>query len=130
MQVLTIRGDLKNILSHTGFRGSGIRPTAQTLLRVISSSSGYLKEKLTDFDCRSRKDLKRAITSIFNEIDKETLVAVFVSGIERLTWMIRKKERDDHQETRDKKHWVKIGRETGRSRTFGRALSARVQVEN
>jgi hypothetical protein len=45
---------------------------------------GYLKEKLADFDCRSREDLKSAITSIFNEIDKETLVAVFVLWIERL----------------------------------------------
>jgi hypothetical protein len=40
---------------------------------------GSLKEKLIDFDCRSREDPKNAITLIFNEIDKETLVAVFVS---------------------------------------------------
>jgi hypothetical protein len=44
---------------------------------------GYLKEKLTDLDCRSREDLKNAITSIFTKIDKEILVAVFVSWIER-----------------------------------------------
>jgi hypothetical protein len=42
--------------------------------------SEYFKEKLTDFDCRSREDLKIAITSIFNEIDKETLVAVLCHG--------------------------------------------------
>jgi hypothetical protein len=80
---------------------------------------GYLKEKLTDFDCRSREDMKSAITSIFNEIDKETLVPVVVSWIEGLKWVIRKKGRYHHQETRDMKHWFKIGRETGRSRTFG-----------
>jgi hypothetical protein len=60
-------------------------------------SHWYLKEKLTDFDCRIREDLKSAITSILNEIDKETLVAVFVSWIERLKWVIRKKGRYYHQ---------------------------------
>jgi hypothetical protein len=78
-----------------------------------------LKEKLTDFDCRSREDLKSATTSIFNEIGKETLVAVFVSWTERLKWVIRKKRRYYHKYTRDKKHWFKIDRETGRSRTLG-----------
>jgi hypothetical protein len=80
---------------------------------------GYLKEKLIDFDCRSREDLKSAITSIVTEIDKETLVAVFLSWIERLKWMIRKEGRYYHKQTRDVKYWFKIGRETGRSRTFG-----------
>jgi histone-lysine N-methyltransferase SETMAR len=51
----------------------------------------YLKDKLTDFDSRNREDLKSAITSIFNEIDKESLVAVFLSWIERFKWVIRKK---------------------------------------
>jgi hypothetical protein len=80
---------------------------------------GYLKEKLTDFDYRSREDLKSAITSIFNEIDKENLVAVFVSWIDRLKWLIRKKGRYYHKQTRDKKHWFEIGREADRSRTVG-----------
>jgi hypothetical protein len=43
-----------------------------------------LKEKLIDFDCRSREDPKSTITSIFTEIDKETLVAIFLSWIEWL----------------------------------------------
>jgi hypothetical protein len=38
---------------------------------------GSLKEKLIDFDCRSREHVKIAITSIFTEIDTETLVAIF-----------------------------------------------------
>jgi hypothetical protein len=59
----------------------------------VTSSSGYLKEKLTDFDCRSQEELKSAITSIFNEIDNESLAAVFVSWIEWLKWVIRKKGR-------------------------------------
>jgi hypothetical protein len=58
---------------------------------------GYLKEKLIDFDCRSQEDLKSAITSIFTEIDKETLVAVFLSWIERLKWVIRKEGRYYHK---------------------------------
>jgi hypothetical protein len=80
---------------------------------------GYLKEKLANFDCRSQENLKSAITSIFNAINKETLVAVFVSWMEQITWVIRKKGRYYHKETRDTEHSFKIGRETGRSRTFG-----------
>jgi hypothetical protein len=41
---------------------------------------GYGKEKLTNLDCKSREDLKNAITSIFNEIDKQTLIAVLCDG--------------------------------------------------
>jgi hypothetical protein len=52
---------------------------------------GDLKEKLTDFDCRSREDLKSAITPIFNEKDNATVIAVFVSWIERFKSVIRKK---------------------------------------
>jgi hypothetical protein len=60
-------------------------------------SFGYLKEKLSGFNCRSLEELKSAIASNFNEIDKETLVAVFVSWIERLKWVIRKKRRYYHK---------------------------------
>jgi histone-lysine N-methyltransferase SETMAR len=80
---------------------------------------GRLTEKLIGFDCRSREDLKSAIPSIFNEIGKETLVAVFLSWIERLKWVIRKEGWYYHKYTRDVKYWFKIGRETCRSRTFG-----------
>jgi hypothetical protein len=39
---------------------------------------GHLKEKLTDYDCGSREDLKSAISSIVDEMGQETLIAVFV----------------------------------------------------
>jgi hypothetical protein len=58
---------------------------------------GNLKEKLIDFDCRSREDIKSAITLIFTEIDKETVTAFFLSWSERLKWVIRKEGRYDHQ---------------------------------
>jgi hypothetical protein len=58
---------------------------------------GYPKEKLTDFDCRSREDRKSAISSIFNVTDKETLVAVVMSWMERPKWAIRKKGRNSHE---------------------------------
>jgi hypothetical protein len=77
---------------------------------------GYLKEKLIDFNCRSPEDLKSVITSIFTEIDKETLIAIFLSCIEWLKWVIRNDGRYYHKSTRDVKYWFKIGRETGRSR--------------
>jgi hypothetical protein len=47
---------------------------------------GYLKEKLTAFHCTTRDELKSAIITIFNEIDTETLLAVFNSWLERLEW--------------------------------------------
>jgi hypothetical protein len=62
---------------------------------------GYLKKKLIDFDCRSREDRKSAITSIFNEIGKETLVAVFPGWMERPRCVIRKKGRDDRCSAND-----------------------------
>jgi hypothetical protein len=34
---------------------------------------GHLKEKLTAFHCTARDELKSAITTIFNEIDREKL---------------------------------------------------------
>jgi hypothetical protein len=58
---------------------------------------GSLKEKLIDFGCSSREDLKSAITSIFTEIDKETLVVVFLLWIEWLNWVIRKEGRYYHK---------------------------------
>jgi transposase len=45
---------------------------------------GYLKEKLTAFHCTTRDEFKSAIITIFNEIDRETLRAVFNSWVERL----------------------------------------------
>jgi hypothetical protein len=58
---------------------------------------GYLKEKRINFDCRNREDLKSVITLIFTEIDKETLIAVFLSWTERLKWVIRKEWRYYHK---------------------------------
>jgi hypothetical protein len=40
MQLFVIRGGLKNVLRQRERRGCSTRPTAQTLLRVASSSSG------------------------------------------------------------------------------------------
>jgi hypothetical protein len=50
---------------------------------------GYLKEKLTAFHCTTRDELKSAIMTISNEIDRETLLAVFNSRLERLEWVIK-----------------------------------------
>jgi hypothetical protein len=50
---------------------------------------GYLKEKLTAFHCTTRDELKSAIITIFNEIDRETLLAIFNSWLERLEWVIK-----------------------------------------
>jgi hypothetical protein len=50
---------------------------------------GYLKETLTAFRCTTRDELKSAIITIFNEIDRETLRAVFNSWLERLDWVIK-----------------------------------------
>jgi hypothetical protein len=45
---------------------------------------GSLTEKLTTFHCTTRGDLKSAIITIFDKIDKETLPAVLSSWLERL----------------------------------------------
>jgi hypothetical protein len=86
MQILTIRGGITNVLRYIEPRGCSIRPSDFFLF-------GYLKEKLIDFDCRSRENLKSTITSIFNEIAEETLAAVFVSCMEPFKWVIRNKGR-------------------------------------
>jgi hypothetical protein len=44
----------------------------------------YLKEKLTAFHCTTRNELKNAIITIFNEIGKETFLAIFNSWLEQL----------------------------------------------
>jgi histone-lysine N-methyltransferase SETMAR len=51
---------------------------------------GYLKEKLTDISCTNRDELKSAIVSLFEEIDKDVLTAVFESWITRVKWVIQK----------------------------------------
>jgi hypothetical protein len=45
---------------------------------------GYLKEKLTAFQCMTRDELKSAIITIFNETERENLPAVFNSWLQRL----------------------------------------------
>jgi histone-lysine N-methyltransferase SETMAR len=50
---------------------------------------GSLKEKLTTFHCTTRDELKSAIITIFNEIDRETLPAVFTLWLEWLERVIR-----------------------------------------
>jgi transposase len=50
---------------------------------------GYLKEKLTDFPCATREQLKIAIIEIFSGIDREILLSVFHSWMKRLKWVIK-----------------------------------------
>jgi hypothetical protein len=50
---------------------------------------GYLKEKLTAFHCTTRDELKSAIITVFDEINREALLAVFNSCLERLEWVIK-----------------------------------------
>jgi hypothetical protein len=50
---------------------------------------GCIKEKLTNFNCETRDNLKDAIVEIFNGIEKETLVAVFAGWMRRLKWVIK-----------------------------------------
>jgi hypothetical protein len=50
---------------------------------------GYLREKLTAFYCTTRDELKSAIITIFNEIDRETLLAVFNPWLERPKWVTK-----------------------------------------
>jgi hypothetical protein len=58
---------------------------------------GNLKEKVTDSDCGIREDLKSAISSIFDEIGQETVIAVFVSWMQRLKWVIQNEDRYYHK---------------------------------
>jgi hypothetical protein len=48
-----------------------------------------MKEELTDYDCRTREELKSAIIEIFNEISDDVLINVFHSWLKRLKWVIR-----------------------------------------
>jgi hypothetical protein len=50
---------------------------------------GYLKEKLTDYNCETREQLKEAIIEIFNEIPQDALVSVFMLCMKRLRWVIK-----------------------------------------
>jgi hypothetical protein len=50
---------------------------------------GYIKEKLTDYDYRTREELKSAIIEICNEISDDVLINVFHSWLKRVKWVIR-----------------------------------------
>jgi hypothetical protein len=50
---------------------------------------GSLKEKLTTFHCTARDELKSVVITIFNEIDRETVRAVFTSWLERIEWVTK-----------------------------------------
>jgi hypothetical protein len=56
-----------------------------------------LKEKPTDYDCRSREDLKSATAAILDKINQENLIAVFVSRIQTLKRVIQNKGRYSHK---------------------------------
>jgi hypothetical protein len=89
MHVHTIPGNLKSVFRLRQLNACPIRSLAQTLLQVTSSSFGYLKEKLTAFLCTNRDELKSAIITFFNEIARQTLLAVFNSWLERPKWGIK-----------------------------------------
>jgi hypothetical protein len=48
-----------------------------------------LKEKLTTFSCTTRKELKSVIITIFHEIDRAIVLAVFSSCFERAEWVMK-----------------------------------------
>jgi hypothetical protein len=52
------------------------------------SAFGYLKEKLTEFDCLGHDALKDTITQILDVIAKEMLLSVFTRLIKRQKWVI------------------------------------------
>jgi transposase len=52
---------------------------------------GYVKGKLTDYQCETRDELKAAISEIFGGIGKETLHRVFLEWMKRLKWVTKHK---------------------------------------
>jgi hypothetical protein len=80
---------------------------------------GHLKEKVIDYNCETREQLKEAIIEIFNEIPQDALVSVFMSWTKRFRWVIkhegqyfRKSDKHDHCS-------LNIHGEKGRVRTYG-----------
>jgi hypothetical protein len=79
---------------------------------------GSIKEKLTEHVCTTREEPLSAIITIFSEIEKETVMAVFTSWTKGLRWVIKHKGEYYHKLTIDEKLLLKMGREMGRSRTY------------
>jgi hypothetical protein len=59
----------------------------------------YLKGKLSDYNCQSREDLLNVITEILTGIDREMLLIVFESWVNRLK-LVMKHERKHYTEKR------------------------------
>jgi hypothetical protein len=79
---------------------------------------GYLKEKLTAFHCPTRDDLKSAIITILDEIDRETLLAVFNSWFERPEWGIKHGGEYFNKSHKIQHLYFSTHRKKGRLRTY------------
>jgi hypothetical protein len=79
----------------------------------------YIKGKPYDYDCESRKDLLNVINEIFIGIDQEVLLNVFKSGVNWLAWVIKDEGKYYTKLRKNKRHFFNIGRESGRTRTYG-----------
>jgi hypothetical protein len=58
---------------------------------------GTMKAGLQNYEIHSREDLILAISAIFDQISKETLISVYISWIERLKWVIKNGEKYFHK---------------------------------
>jgi hypothetical protein len=76
---------------------------------------GSLKERLTQFNCTSRRELKNAVTAIFNEIHEGVLFAVFESWIKRVKWVIKHHEDCSNKGTRNKTGFLQVRRPRDRN---------------
>jgi hypothetical protein len=66
----------------------------------------------------TRDELLSAIITIVSEIEKETLMTVFMSWTKRVRWVIRHQGEYYHTSRIDNAFLLEIGRETGRSQTY------------
>jgi hypothetical protein len=52
---------------------------------------GYIKGKLSDYNCESREDLLNVITEIFTGLHQEVQRSVFEPWVNRLKWATQNK---------------------------------------
>jgi hypothetical protein len=50
---------------------------------------GYIRRKLSDYDCESGEDLLNALTEFWTGGDQEMLANVFESWVNRLKWVMK-----------------------------------------
>jgi hypothetical protein len=80
---------------------------------------GYIKGKLSDYNCQSREYLLNAITEMCTGVGREVLLSVFESWVNRPKWVINHEWKYYNKQRKSKRHFFKIGRENGRIRTSG-----------